>query len=64
MIHSVKQLIFVHQMSDRKVGQTSKKNLPRAWQYTVHNTNYEDEECLWKVEAIAEYRRLNKFRIV
>lgn len=64
MLHCVQQLVLVDKVADHEVSKTSQEDLPRVFQNAVNHTDYEDKESLRQEEAIAEDRRLHKFRVV
>ena len=64
MVHGVEQLVFVDEASNEEVDQTEEKDEPRALKDAVHSANDENQECLWKIEAVTENWWLNKLCIV
>lgn len=64
MVHGVEQLVFVDEASNDEVDQTEEEDQPRALKHAVHGADDENQECLWKVEAVTEDGWLNKLCVV
>ena len=64
MIHGIEELVLVYEATKHKVYQTEEENEPRRWKCAVHDADDEDQQCLRKVEAIAENGWLNQLCII
>lgn len=54
VIHGVEQLVFVDEAADGEVDEAEEADDVRAGEDTVHDSDYEDEDCLWERKAVAE----------
>ena len=64
VVHGIQELVFVDEASNQEVGEAGEDDFPAVSKDTVDDANYEDQNCLWQVKAVAESRRLDQFGIV
>lgn len=64
MIHGIEELVLVYKAPYDEIYQSKEEDEPRARQDAVDDADDENEDCLRKVEAIAEDRWLRQFRVV